>query len=245
MPKKRTQTEFIELANIKHNNFYIYDKVKYINNTTKVSIKCPIHKKYFDQIPKDHLNGRGCSECGGTKKLTKTEFIKKAKQIHSNYYDYTLVDYINYRTDVIIICKKHNNFNQTPEHHLQGHGCQTCKNSKGELKIYNYLINNDINFKSQYKVDFLSQRIFFDFYIPSLKCFIEFDGIQHFTDTGWGKYEIANKQDLFKNAYVAHINKTLIRIHYKDYNNIENILNNLLNKNIDKNIHFSRKKYYK
>lgn len=39
-----------------------------------------------------------------SKKLTQEEFIKKAKVIHGNKYDYSQVKYINTKTKVLIIC---------------------------------------------------------------------------------------------------------------------------------------------
>ena len=37
-------------------------------------------------------------------------FITKAKAIHGDLYDYSLVDYINNKTKVKIICSKHGVF---------------------------------------------------------------------------------------------------------------------------------------
>lgn len=53
-------------------------------------------------------------------------FITKAKAIHGDLYDYSLVDYINSKTKVKIICYKHGVFEQTPNAHLDGHGCKMC-----------------------------------------------------------------------------------------------------------------------
>lgn len=58
----RSQDDFIILVNKVHNHKYIYSQIKYINNTTKIEIICPIHSNFW-QIPKDHLNGRGCRNC--------------------------------------------------------------------------------------------------------------------------------------------------------------------------------------
>lgn len=38
----------------------------------------------------------------------------------------TIVNYVNNRTKVIIICAKHGSFLQTPDNHLQGMGCKKC-----------------------------------------------------------------------------------------------------------------------
>lgn len=63
--------------------------------------------------------------CG---KLTTKEFIKKAKEIHGNKYDYSKVEYTNSRTKVCIICPKHGEFWQKAGTHLEGHGCPLCGN---------------------------------------------------------------------------------------------------------------------
>ena len=47
---------FIKKANKKHNNFYDYNKVKYINSKTKIIITCPSHGE-FEQTPANHLYG--------------------------------------------------------------------------------------------------------------------------------------------------------------------------------------------
>lgn len=60
------------------------------------------------------------------KKLTTEEFIEKAKNVHGDFYDYGLVNYINTTTKVKIICREHGIFQQTPEWHLAGQGCLDC-----------------------------------------------------------------------------------------------------------------------
>lgn len=54
------------------------------------------------------------------------EFIKKAKLKHGDKYDYSLVDYVNNITKVIIICKEHGEFTQTPINYLRTNGCSKC-----------------------------------------------------------------------------------------------------------------------
>lgn len=57
-----TQSDFIERANIVHNNKYKYLNVKYENSKSKVEIVCPTHGVFL-QSPIDHLNGHGCPKC--------------------------------------------------------------------------------------------------------------------------------------------------------------------------------------
>lgn len=60
------------------------------------------------------------------KKLTTNQFIEKAKQVHNNVYDYSLVEYVNNSTKVKIICSIHGMFEQTPNAHLSNRGCNLC-----------------------------------------------------------------------------------------------------------------------
>lgn len=61
------------------------------------------------------------------KKLNTQTFIEKARKVHDNKYDYTLVAYVNSKTKILIRCPLHNNvFEQQPDSHLMGRGCQQC-----------------------------------------------------------------------------------------------------------------------
>jgi len=60
------------------------------------------------------------------KRLTTEQFIQKAKQVHGNKYDYSLVKYINAYTKVCIICSEHGKFWQRPTHHYN-ENCPKCE----------------------------------------------------------------------------------------------------------------------
>lgn len=63
--------------------------------------------------------------------MTKTEeFIKKAKDVHGDKYDYTKANYIDCNTKVCIICPEHGEFWQSPRCHLRGRGCSLCSKNK-------------------------------------------------------------------------------------------------------------------
>jgi hypothetical protein len=127
---KFTSEEFIEKAKQIHGNKYSYNKVKYINNRIKVIITCPTHGD-FEQSPNSHLDGNGCLKCSGAKKMTKADFVEKAKIIHGDTYAYDKVNYINNRTKVIITCPIHGDFEQSPTGHIQqGQGCSSCSGKK-------------------------------------------------------------------------------------------------------------------
>ena len=62
-----------------------------------------------------------------SKKLTTQEFIEKARQIHGDTYDYSLVEYKDAYTPISIICKEHGIFTIRPASHTnQKQGCPKC-----------------------------------------------------------------------------------------------------------------------
>jgi hypothetical protein len=118
MSKKLTTEKFIEKANKIHGNKYCYANVIYTGSQEPIEIICGLHGS-FKQKPNTHLNGRGCYKCGHLwrikkQSLTTESFIEKAKKIHGDKYEYSLVEYINNKTKVKIICSTHNNFEIKP-----------------------------------------------------------------------------------------------------------------------------------
>ena len=61
-----------------------------------------------------------------SKRKSNDEFIREARLIHHNRYDYSKVEYANNKTKVCIICPEHGEFWQTPSDHLNGKGCPQC-----------------------------------------------------------------------------------------------------------------------
>lgn len=68
--------------------------------------------------------------CGLSAKLTNDDFIIRAKGVHGDKYDYSMVDYKGYHVKVAIICPVHGVFWQLPGSHLKGCGCPICAKSK-------------------------------------------------------------------------------------------------------------------
>lgn len=129
---KWTTKSFIDACNYIHGGRYRYDKTKYVKRDKKVIITCPVHGD-FEQTPGNHLYGYGCPVCAGVNKLTPEIFIAKAKKVHGDKYDYSLVtgDISSHRK-VTIICPEHGAFQQMPTGHLSGKGCLKCIVKKRE-----------------------------------------------------------------------------------------------------------------
>jgi hypothetical protein len=157
MTRKTTLPEFITKARLKHGDLYDYSKVDYIKSNIKVIIICNKHGE-FPQKPEDHLTGHGCPFCRiVNRRSTTVKFIKSAKLIHSERYDYSNVDYIKNNTEVIIICKLHGEFPQKPDSHLSGSGCPLCggkvKSTSDFIKKAKLVHGNKYNYS---KVDFIN-----------------------------------------------------------------------------------------
>lgn len=123
--KKLDTKQFITRAQEVHGDTYDYSEVVYVNSTTKVFIVCKTHGK-FEQNPRSHLNGSGCSKCAGVGKSNTKDFIRRSEKIHNNKYLYDLVKYAGNKRKVVITCPVHGNFEQVPSSHLKGHGCPEC-----------------------------------------------------------------------------------------------------------------------
>ena len=245
--QRKTTEEFIAESIRIHGNIYDYSKAKYTNNKEKVKIYCKICKEYFTQTPSAHIRQKqGCPKCGAkrtsnSKRSTTDDFIRKAKDIHDNKYDYSKVEYIDTYTKVTIICKKHGVFEQKPNDHIQGNGCPKCKSSKGELKIEKYLKENNINFESQktFKGCEYKKLLKFDFYLPDYNICVEFDGRQHFMPVKFKKMSLKKAKTEFKDTQIRDKIKTkycedsdiiLLRISYTNFEKIENILKTTLDR---------------
>jgi very-short-patch-repair endonuclease len=196
------------------------------------NIICTEHG-FFDKRLNNHLRqNQGCPKCFSNKSNIK-EFIEKASLIHFNKYDYSEAVYLNSKTKIEIKCTEHGVFKQTPIKHLSGQGCTDCYSeisSKGEKYIREFLIENKVEFESQKIIP--GTKLRFDFYILNKNIYIEYDGIQHFEPRiifgGESEFLLQKKRDKIKNEYCLKNNIELIRISYKEFKNIKNILNFLL-----------------
>jgi hypothetical protein len=214
---------YLKKSNIIHNNKYDYSLVDYIDAHKKVKIICPEHG-IFEQNLVNHSNGQNCPKCSYEKKYNNiNNFIKQAIEIHGDKYDYSLVEYINSRTKIKILCSKHGMFEQLPNLHIHKQtGCPKCNTSKNELLLEKILTENNISFINQKKfTDCKDKReLPFDFYLPEYNICIEYDGEQHFNSIPYfGGDETLKqiiKRDKIKNNYCDKNNIKLLRIKYND-----------------------------
>ena len=133
MPRKKSQHEVILGFQEAHGDHYDYSKVNYQTSSSKVTVICPVHGE-FEITPNHHLKGVGCRKCySDSQKLTKTEFIRKAKKHFGSRFDYTRVGKFPSDVDKVEIkCMEHDEvFFQEARNHIRGHaGCLKCRSSR-------------------------------------------------------------------------------------------------------------------
>ncbi len=123
--RQKNEQEFIRKAKLVHGDKYDYSNLNYINNGENVNIRCDKHGNFL-QLPSNHLKS-GCKKCYiENMRLNTEEFIKRAKLVHGNLYDYSKTVYVKSNENVLIVCKKHGNFYQLPFNHLTGAICKQC-----------------------------------------------------------------------------------------------------------------------
>ena len=189
-----TTEDFIKKAREIHGDKYDYSKTEYINAKTNVTIIC--HEKdengiehgEFEQRPSSHISGCGCKKCATKNlslKISKSteEFIKKAKEVHGDKYDYSKVEYKNSFTKVCIICPEHGEFWQTPGGHIHNmQGCPNCIKSKLQNYIESLLKEEKLKFVTEKSFDWMlyKSNMKLDFYLSDYNIAIECQGGQHF-----------------------------------------------------------------
>ena len=53
-------------------------------------------------------------------------FIEKCEAVHSKRFSYEKTLFTGYKNKVVITCRRHGDFTQTPGNHLNGSGCMQC-----------------------------------------------------------------------------------------------------------------------
>jgi hypothetical protein len=180
--KKNSLDKFVSVSRKNHEIQYDYSKSVYINTRSKVKIICPEHGEFIQQAG-IHMRGSDCPKCAAKQKsMGIAEFLRRARLVHGDIYDYGMTKFSSVHKKINISCKIHGEFIQTAWDHLHGTGCPKCNSSSLEKIVRSYLVVNNLNFIEQMTWDWLSnkksQRL--DFYLPDFQAAIECQGIQHF-----------------------------------------------------------------
>ena len=234
--KKYTTSEFVEKAISIHGDKYDYSITKFNGIDKPIEYICPEHG-IVNQKASTHVNDKnGCNKCAYVKKeLSQEEFIKIAKELHYDKYDYSSTIYTGYNKPVTIICPKHGVFTKIANEHIRKtrglNGCQICSGSVGEKEVSKVLLKYNIANIPQYTI--LGYRYKYDFYLPDLNILIEYNGLQHYTPIeyfgGMDGYIQQVARDKHKKEIAKNKNIYLITIKY-DVIDIEDYLLHAISK---------------
>lgn len=196
--------------------------------------KCKVCGRNNKKTIYDYMRGRGCGcthivkGLSGRKK-TPEEFLSQVPK------DYLLLDsYTGAHTKVTLKHECGFIWKITPHNFLSGKGCPICnrKVSKGEKKVAEILKRKKVLFNREHPILIDGKRLRLDFYIEKDKIGIEFNGRQHYEPVdffgGESQFEKQKENDKLKSLYCENNGITLIIIHHKDMDNIEEILNQYL-----------------
>lgn len=148
MTQRSNTADFIKKSRKVHGDTYDYTQVEYHTAKTKVIVRCKLHGS-FEITPDKHLGGGGCPSCAKESRknfgrrvrpksptLTTEEFIRKAKAVHGNRYDYTKTFYRRTNHKITITCQEHGDFSITPNAHLSSNrGCPECGRLEKSRKL--------------------------------------------------------------------------------------------------------------
>ena len=161
--------DFIEKANIIHNFKYDYSNTDYINNYTKIKIRCPVHGEFIIN-PSNHLSGHGCKKCN-----------------HGSYTKESFINIANGKECVFYIVKC---FNESEVFYKIGITTRTIKSRFYGQSVmpYNYTILKVVNGNADYVWELenkLKENLKFT-YKPSIyfggssnECFLDYEEIEN------------------------------------------------------------------
>ena len=174
----KQENEFINDVKKIHGEKYDLSKCVYTGVMKEIIVTCRKHGD-FNTTPNRLLAGHGCPICSGNKNLTQEEFIRRAREIHGDKYDYSKTIYVSRPKKVIITCPEHGDFLQRANAHLVGVGCPICKTSKLEKEVSTLLKEKKVKYTQYKKFDWLGNQSL-DFYLDDVGIAIECQGVQHF-----------------------------------------------------------------
>lgn len=230
-----------------HGDIYDLSNVtKYTNTHDEISVICHKHGE-FKTTFHNLLIGYKCPKCayemrGEKLRMSENEFKKRGAIIHNNKYIYDNVVYVDYYTEVDIICPIHGIFKQTPFKHLHTLGCPMCKQSSMENEVMKFLNEHGIVSNKQQMFDWLKDKnnMSLDFYLPKYNAAIECQGIQHFESVDF----FGGKEVFLKTIERDKLKKQLCEEHgikmfyfsnlgieypYQVYENLDEMLNIIKN----------------
>ena len=239
--KQKRANKHISLAkNVCDENGYILITTidEYVDVKMDIKFICPKHgaqTMMFDNF----IRGHKCKPCSYEERGNNLKHdVRYVKEYIESINDNKLLNPDDY--DGVLVCNLNiqcscgnvftTSFTNYSKHNVNTCFSCSCKESSGEQRIRKFLESVNILFEQEKRFDDCRdiKPLPFDFYIPKKNLIIEFDGIHHFKETGFGNYKITKMHDDIKNQYCKDNDIDLLRIPYWDGNDIEKIISDKL-----------------
>lgn len=169
----------------------------------------------------DVLRGRGCNCLVRNTLISQSEFENEVKELFNGEYR-VIGKYLGRHKKVLIKHSCNFTWGVTPNNLLSGKGCPKCfkKVSKGEFEIAKLLRENGVEFVTQEPISINEKTLWFDFYIPSLETYIEYNGVQHYVPVkffgGEDQLMVQQYNDSLKRDFCEKEGKNLLVIRYDE-----------------------------
>jgi DNA-directed RNA polymerase subunit RPC12/RpoP len=245
MKKRKNTEEFIEEnPKLKNGEFILLED--YIKGKLKIKFKHMTCGNIFELRPDNFSQRQSCPICSnkrGHRKESGTleDFKLKVKKLVGD--EYRVADnaeYLNMKTRVLmehVMEDEIHRFSVRPDNFIHGgRRCPKCNISGPELRIKEYLMDNNIKFEREYSdprcKDKGELRFDFKIYNPNKKdefFLLEYDGEYHFNPIkGEKRLKSIQRRDKIKDEFCKTHDIDLYRIHYENEDNIEEILFDLI-----------------
>jgi ssDNA-binding Zn-finger/Zn-ribbon topoisomerase 1 len=140
--KPMNNGRFFREAKEIHGDKYDYSKVVEITGIDQfITIICPKHGEFIQQVNCHIKNRHGCPQCGFEYvrekiRLPFAEFLKRARKVHGKKYQYEEASYVDTHTPIPVTCPVHGVFVMVPKNHIsQRQGCPKCGHEKAIKKM--------------------------------------------------------------------------------------------------------------
>ena len=188
---------FASIKKLKYWSDKNHNKPRQVMKGSSVKYHFVCENKHEFEMRLDHVSKDSwCGECSGRVNGDINKLISKFILIHGNKYDYSKIkDSINCKLKVNIICKKHGEFTQTPDSHVQGKGCPFCQSYINENMCIDILKKLSNEHFTKMRLKYLD-GLEIDGFNEKLMLGIEYNGEQHYKYIEY--FHKGNKENFIK-----------------------------------------------
>ncbi|AZU99938.1 hypothetical protein vBEfaHEF1TV_94 [Enterococcus phage vB_EfaH_EF1TV] len=211
------------------------------NTPHKVRVLDGVYAGYYGKTSLATVNQK--STRGKIAQLNITILTESEKRRYFREYaesrGYTIINYpekLAVRGKCTLLSPQGNEWETVWYHFAYQENCNCpldVKRSIGERMVRSLLKENGINFEEQKKIVIDGRTLFFDFYLPDDNTYIEYNGKQHYEDTGGyykGKLQDLQERDKLKEQWCSQAGVNLVVIPYtaNSINEVANVLSEIV-----------------